>query len=69
MLECLAIDPAGWLQVGCWSCQITHTHIGILRLFTGGVRMHLYHYFERKIGPFRNLSDLPISEAEEVLQK
>jgi hypothetical protein len=29
----------------------------------------LYHYFERKIGAFKNLSDLPANEAEEVLQK
>lgn len=31
--------------------------------------MFLYHYFERAIGAFNNLSDLPINEAEEVLQK
>lgn len=31
--------------------------------------MLLYHYFEKKIGAFKNLSDLPLSEAEEVLKK
>lgn len=31
--------------------------------------MFLYHYFEKKIGAFKNLSDLPINEAEEVLKK
>lgn len=31
--------------------------------------MYLYHYFERAIGPFKNLSDLSINEAEEVLKK
>lgn len=27
----------------------------------------LYHYYEKVLGPFRNLSDLPAAEAEEVL--
>ncbi|AIQ53514.1 hypothetical protein [Paenibacillus sp. FSL R7-0331] len=27
----------------------------------------LYHYYEKALGPFRNLSDLPAAEAEEVL--
>lgn len=31
--------------------------------------MFLYHYFERAIGAFRNLSDLTVSEAEDILQK
>ena len=31
--------------------------------------MYLYHYFEKSIGPFRNLSDLPIEKAQEVLIK
>ncbi len=31
--------------------------------------MFLYHYFEKKIGAFKNLSDLSINEAEEVLKK
>ena len=26
----------------------------------------LYHYYEFKIGPFVNLSDLPIEEAERI---
>lgn len=30
--------------------------------------MFLYHYFEKKIGAFKNLSDLPLAEAEEVLK-
>jgi len=31
--------------------------------------MFLYHYFERTIGAFNNLSDLSVNEAEEVLKK
>lgn len=30
--------------------------------------MFLYHYFEKKIGPFRNLSDLRLEEAQEVMR-
>ena len=29
--------------------------------------MHLYHYFDKTIGPFVNLSDIPIDEANAVL--
>ncbi|MCL2406161.1 MAG: hypothetical protein FWC92_11560 [Defluviitaleaceae bacterium] len=29
--------------------------------------MHLFHYYDKDIGPFVNLSDLPINEAVEVL--
>jgi len=29
--------------------------------------LHLYHYYERRLGPFRNLSDLPPTEAEALL--
>lgn len=29
--------------------------------------MYLYHYFDKETGPFRNLSDLSINEAQEVL--
>ena len=29
--------------------------------------MMLYHYFDSKIGPFRNLSDLPDEEADHVI--
>jgi len=29
--------------------------------------MHLYHYYDKSIGPFVNLSDLPIDEARAVL--
>lgn len=31
--------------------------------------MFLYHYFERSIGAFSNLSDLSVNEAEKVLEK
>jgi hypothetical protein len=31
--------------------------------------MYLYHYFEKELGAFRNLSDLHISEAKEILNK
>ncbi|MCM1276748.1 MAG: hypothetical protein NC299_15545 [Lachnospiraceae bacterium] len=31
--------------------------------------MTLYHYFDRSIGPFRNLSDLPEEEAKAVLEQ
>lgn len=29
--------------------------------------MYLYHYYDREIGPFKNLSDIPIEEANEIL--
>jgi len=29
--------------------------------------MHLFHYFDKSIGPFKNLSDLPMDEAKAVL--
>jgi len=29
--------------------------------------MHLYHYYDSKIGPFVNLSDVPIGEAKTIL--
>lgn len=31
--------------------------------------MYLYHYFDKKTGPFRNLSELSIEEAKSVLNK
>ncbi|MDF2984693.1 MAG: hypothetical protein K0R50_203 [Eubacterium sp.] len=31
--------------------------------------MFLYHYFDKTIGAFRNLSDLPSGEADLVLRK
>ena len=30
--------------------------------------MYLYHYYDKTIGPFRNLSDLPIEQAKSVLE-
>ena len=30
--------------------------------------MYLYHYFDKTIGPFNNLSDLPVDEARAVLE-
>lgn len=30
--------------------------------------MFLYHYFEKKIGSFRNLSDLQLEEAQEIMR-
>ena len=32
-------------------------------------RLDLHHYYERELGPFRNLSDLPAGEAEAVQQR
>lgn len=32
-------------------------------------KMVLYHYYDRKTGPFKNLSDISIDEAEKILQK
>ena len=29
--------------------------------------MDLYHYYDRKVGPFRNLSDVSVEEAKEIL--
>lgn len=34
-----------------------------------GEGMELYHYYDRTIGPFRNLSDLPLEEAKAVLDR
>jgi len=31
--------------------------------------MHLFHYYDTTIGPFRNLSDLPIDEAKAILDE
>ena len=31
--------------------------------------MNLYHYYDRSVGPFRNLSDLPMEEAKAVLSR
>ena len=31
--------------------------------------MYLYHYFEKTTGPFRNLSDLSVEEAKEVVRR
>lgn len=31
--------------------------------------MFLYHYFDKKIGPFKNLSDLSVEDANMILQK
>lgn len=31
--------------------------------------MNLYHYYDRTIGPFKNLSDIPVEEAEHVLNE
>ena len=31
--------------------------------------MFLYHYYDKNIGPFKNLSDLPIEEANKVLKQ
>ena len=31
--------------------------------------MYLYHYFDKMIGPFKNLSDLSMEEANKVLQE
>jgi len=31
--------------------------------------MHLYHYFDKSVGPFVSLSDLPVEEAKAVLEK
>lgn len=32
-------------------------------------KIYLYHYFDKTIGPFVNLSDIPIDEAKAVLNK
>lgn len=31
--------------------------------------MYLYHYYDKKVGPFRNLSDLPVDEAADILDR
>ncbi|WP_281819532.1 hypothetical protein [Vallitalea longa] len=31
------------------------------------VEIYLYHYFDKEIGPFVNLSDLPVNEAQSIL--
>lgn len=32
-------------------------------------KIYLYHYFDKTIGPFVNLSDIPMDEAEAVLNR
>ena len=32
------------------------------------IHIYLYHYFDKTIGPFVNLSDIPIEEAKAVLE-
>jgi hypothetical protein len=36
---------------------------------SGDDEMYLYHYFDKTIGPFVNLSDLPIDEAKTIMDK
>ena len=31
------------------------------------VRMFLYHYYDAKIGPFKNISDLSVDDAKQLL--
>lgn len=31
--------------------------------------MYLYHYYDKKVGPFQNLSDLSVDEAKAILDK
>lgn len=31
--------------------------------------MFLYHCFEKRVGPYKNLSDLPAEEAKEVISE
>lgn len=31
--------------------------------------MNLYHYYDKSIGPFKNLSDIPIDQAKRVMQE
>lgn len=31
--------------------------------------MYLYHYFDNTVGPFRNLSDLPMEDANQILSE
>lgn len=31
--------------------------------------LYLYHYYDKTIGPFVNLSDIPIDEAREILDR
>lgn len=31
--------------------------------------MYLYHYFDKNVGPFRNLSDLPMEDANQILSE
>jgi len=33
------------------------------------IKLYLYHYYDKTIGPFKNLSDISIEEANEVLCK
>ena len=30
--------------------------------------MYLYHYYDKEIGPFRNLSEVSVEEANEILR-
>ena len=32
-------------------------------------RMYLYHYYDRDLAPFKNISELPDEEAEKIMQR
>lgn len=49
----------GFMAVGVKKDSSTYTN--------GGGEMYLYHYFDKTIGPFVNLSDLSIDEAKSIL--
>ena len=34
-----------------------------------GKQMYLYHFFDRRTGPFRSLTDISREEAEDVIRK
>lgn len=31
--------------------------------------MYIYHYYDRDLGPFKNISELPDEEAEKIMQR
>ena len=59
-------------SIGCLVCLfLPSSSFVFLAFYTGGLQMimpmMLYHYFDSKIGPFRNLSDLTDEEADRVI--
>lgn len=39
------------------------------KIISPQARMYLYHYYDRDLAPFKNISELPDEEAEKIMQR